>query len=164
MLNIDELRHSIEAIIRDCPDLNEDEQLLRDTLEGATDMFSTLTTLVDAAAAAEAYADAITTRLDKLRARRERFLLRDEALRELMLKVLQSANLKKIALPDATLYQTAGGQQIVGEPDPAALPDDLVHIIRKANRSAIKEALLEHREVPGAVLSNAPPFLTVRVK
>jgi hypothetical protein len=164
MINIDQLRHDIEALIRNYPDLNEDEVLRHDMLDAETDMYSALTALVGASSAARANAEAITTRIDALGVRRARFRRRFDALRELMLKVLQSADLKKIELPDATLFQRAGEQQIVGEPDPATLPDDLCVIERKANRAAIKQALLEHREIPGLTLSNAAPSLTVRVK
>lgn len=164
MFNIDQLRHDIEALIRDNPDLADDEVLRADMLDGETDLYSVLTALVEASAEAKSMQSAIGERLQALVARRARFDRRVEFLRDLMLKVLQSADLKKIELADATLSQRAGIPHLIGEPDVDALPDEFVRIKRVVDASAIREALINHREVPGLVLSNAPPSLMIKVK
>lgn len=164
MFNIDQLRHDIEALIRDNPDLADDEVLRADMLDGETDLYSALTALVEACAEAKSMQSAIGERLQALTARRARLSRRADHLRDLMLKILQSADLKRIELADATLSQRAGIPQVIGEPDVDALPDEFVRIKRVADAGAIREALINHREVPGLVMSNAPPSLMIKVK
>jgi hypothetical protein len=127
-------------------------------------MFSALNALYDASANAVGMIDVMSQRLENLKDRRARFARRVETLRGLILKVMQSAELKRIELADVTLSQRASQPQIIGELDAATLPDDLVKITRVPDRTAIRKALLEHREVPGVFLSNAPPGLMIKVK
>jgi hypothetical protein len=163
--NIDELRRQIEAVIRNNPDVFEDDERLKlDTLEGATDMFSALMQLFDASSDAAGLINAMTQRMASLQERRARYARRVEVLRGLMLSVLQSADVKRIELPDATLSQRNTQPQLVGEIDVNTLPDDLCTIKREPNRTAIRKALLDQREVPGVWLSNSEPGLMVRVK
>lgn len=164
MFDINGLRNEIEALIRDNPELAEDEVLRADMLDAETDMYSVLTALFDASAETKTMMAAITDRLHNLSMRRARFSRRFDALRDLMLKVLQSADLNRIELADATLSQRTSPPQIVGHLDPDDLPEDLVKLVREPNRIAIREALLAHRAVPGVVLSNSPPTLMVRVR
>lgn len=163
-MNVDELRHNIEALLRDYPDLVDDEDLRLDMLDGETEIKPVLTQLFRRVDDDKSMIEATTMRLKELSARRARFGRRVDFLRELMLKILQSANLKKIELAEATLSQRPVPQQIVGEPDVDLLPDDLVKITRVPDRAKIREALLAHREVPGVMLSNAPPTLMVNTK
>jgi hypothetical protein len=164
MFNIDQLRRDIEALIRDYPDLGEDEILRADMLDGETDMRSVLTMLFNSVDDNKTMIEAITARLQQLSERRARFGRRVDFLRELMLKILQAADLKKIELAEATLSQRAVPPQIVGEIDVEQLPDDLVRIKREPDRTAIRAALLQRREVPGLALSNSPPSLLVNAK
>jgi hypothetical protein len=162
--DIDQLRRAVEALRHDNPELADDEVLRADMLEGATDLFSALTTLVDASADAQAMMAAMTERLKALSARRANFGRRVDGLRSLMLTLLQAADLPKIVLPDATLSQRKGVPQIVGEVDADKLPDDLCRIKREPDLDAIRAALSDHREVPGLALSNAPPTLMIKVR
>lgn len=164
MFNVDGLRQQIEALIRNYPDLAEDETLRADTLEGATDIKQVLTALFEAADDNKTLMEAITLRVQTLTARKARLLRRVEFLRDLMLRILQSADQKKIELAAATLLQRATQPQIVGEINADALPDDLVRIKREPDRVKIREALLARREVPGLSLSNAPPTLSINVR
>jgi hypothetical protein len=48
MFNVDQLRHEIEALVRDYPDLAEDDVLRADMLDGETEITGVLTALVKA--------------------------------------------------------------------------------------------------------------------
>ena len=164
MINPDQLKLDIKNALLRYPELIDDEELRADTLEGLTDLKEALTLLVRAEASAADKAEAVAARMLVLGSRKARLVHRSEGIRELILTILQTADLKKLELPEATLSQVKGQPQILGEINPDALPDDLVRIKREPNRTAIKEALLAHRELPGLSLSNAPPTLTIRVK
>jgi hypothetical protein len=160
MFDIGQLRIQIEGLRRANPDLAEDEVLRM--LESITDYKAALARLLRTVLDSEEYAEADTRLINDLKVRRARLEHRAEVYRELMLKILQSADLKKVELPERTLSQVSGTPQIVGEPDVNALPDDLVRIKREPDRPAIREALLARREVPGLSLSNSPPSLQIR--
>jgi hypothetical protein len=164
VINIDELRLQIEALLRDYPDLEEDEMLRRDMLDAETDISGVLTALLQASSNNKYMIDAINNRIDQLAARRARFKHRVEFLRNLILKVLQSADLKRFELPEATLSQRASQPQLIGEVDVTLLPDELCRVTREPDRVKIREALLKGDTVPGMFLSNAPPTLSVSTR
>jgi Siphovirus Gp157 len=164
MFSVDQLRQDIEALVRDFPVLEDDEMLRADMLDAETDIAGVLTALFQASSNNKFMIEAINNRIDQLAIRRARFKMRIEFLRGLMLKVLQSADLKKFELPEATLAQRASQPQILGEVDAALLPAELCRFIREPDRVKIREALLKGDMVPGMYLSNAPPSLTVSIK
>jgi hypothetical protein len=94
----------------------------------------------------------------------ERFDRRIEFTRALMLSILSTAELRKVELPEATLFLRNNPQQLVGIADGDKLPDDLVRIERKPDKAKIKEALQAGRVLDGLTLSNAPPSIVVAVK
>jgi hypothetical protein len=162
--NIDDLRRQIEALLRDHPALADDEVLRADMLDGETDLHAALASLAASTAETGMLIEALGGTLADLKVRKARFEYRVEVLRELILTLLQSADLKKIELPAATLSQVRRPPQIVGEIDAEQLPDDLVRIKREPNRTAIREALVNRRLLPGLSLSNAAPGLMMKVK
>ena len=160
----DALRLEIERLLLEYPDLADDEVLRADMLDGETQITDILTHLVRVQEDTKALRDGTKQRLDELKMRGERFGYRIDFVRALVFKIMETAQLKKLELPEATLSIRNNPQQIVGDPDLDALPDELCRIKREANRTAIKEALLAGQQVPGCVLGNAPPSLMVRVK
>lgn len=164
MFNVDQLRLDIEALLREFPDLGEDEILRADMLEGQTDLREVLTHLFNVVDDNKTMIEATTMRLRQLSERRARFARRVDFLRGLMLKILQSADLGKVELAVATISQRAGTPQIIGEVAVADLPDDLCHLKREADGAKIRAALVNGREIPGLVLSNAPPTLVVNAR
>jgi hypothetical protein len=160
----DMLRIEIEALIRQHPEIAEDEVLRADTLDGETSISDVLTDLIRLGEDAKALRDASKSQQENLKARAQRFDRRVEFTRALMLAILDAAHLRKIELPEATIFLRNNAQQIVGDADPTTLPDDLVKIERKADRTAIKDALKAGRELPGLSLSNSPPSVVVTVK
>lgn len=160
----DMLRAEIERLIRDYPEIAEDEVLRADMLDGETAISDVLTALIRMSEDAKAMQGATKQRQDDLKARAERFGRRMEFARALMLSILDAANLRKIELPEATVFLRNNAQQIVGEPDADTLPDDLVKVVRYPDRTKIKDALKAGRELPGLQLSNSPPSVVVTVK
>ena len=160
-----QLQQDIANLYLQFPELKEDDEMLRiDTLEGATDLKELLTVILRATEDAKALRDGTKARLDDLKARADRFKMRIEFLRAMMTKILESAGVKKIELPEATLSMRAGTPHLLGDPDPAILPDDLCRIVREPDKAKIKERLLSGGIVDGFALSNAEPGLSVRVK
>ena len=83
---------------------------------------------------------------------------------EVAFKVMETAGIDGKILPEATISIRKGQPQLVGEADPASLPDELCKISRDVDRAKVKEELRAGRDVPGFSLSNGAPSLTIRVK
>lgn len=158
------IRQQVENLKVSYPDLLEDDEAWQATLESETDVNELLRSIVWRIDDAKAMVVGTKDRFEELKARKDRYEHRVEGLRELAFKIMQSTELAKLELPEATLSLRAGTQQLIGEADPASLPDDLCKISRDLNRTAIKDALKAGQTVPGFQLSNSPPSLTIRIK
>jgi hypothetical protein len=160
----DALRQEIANLILRYPEIAEDEVLRADMLDGETGIADVLTDLIRMGEDARSLRDATKQQLANLKARADRFDRRIEFSRALMMSILDAANLRKAELPEATIFLRNNPQQLLGEPDPDKLPDDLVRIERKADRKAILDALKGGRDIEGLALSNSPPSVVVTVR
>jgi hypothetical protein len=161
---VNALRLQIEALLREYPELADDEFLRADMLEGETAINDVLTMLHRMIEDTKALREGTQPRIDDLMARARRFQKRIDFGRDLIAKILETANLRKLELPEVTFSLRKGSQHLVGDPDPVSLPDDLVKIVRISDRKKIREALEQGKTIEGCSLSNAPPSLTIRIK
>jgi hypothetical protein len=123
-----------------------------------------LTQLVRRIEDTKALAEGTAGRMDELKARKDRFLRRIESLRDLLFKLMESAELQKLELSEATITIRKGQPKVIGEPDPLFLPEHFRKTVVTANMTAIKEALKAGETVPECTLSNSPPSLSIRIK
>jgi len=158
------IRQQVENLKLLYPDLIGDDEAWQASLESETDINELITSIVWRIEDAKALVVGTKDRFEELSARKARFERRVEALRELAFKLMHAAEVAKLELPEATLSLRAGTLQIIGDADPASLPDTLCKISRSLDRTAIKEALKAGQTVPGFQLSNSPPSLTIRIK
>jgi hypothetical protein len=159
-----QLRSQIEAMLRDYPELADDEILRADMLEGETDIGEIVTNIHRMIEDAKALREGTQGRLDDLIARRTRFQRRVDFGRDLICRIMEAGQITKLELPEVTASMRKGMPTLVGDPDPDALPDELVRITRAPDKAKIKDALTRGLVVPGFSFSNAPPSLTLRVK
>lgn len=164
MLDPRAVRQQIENLKIIHPELLEDDDAWVTSLESETNCNDLLTQIVRLIEDAKALAIGTKERFEELKARKDRFEHRVETLRNLAFKIMQTAEIAKLELPEATLSLRAGTQQLIGDADPAALPDELCKISRDLNRTAIKDALKTGKMVPGFSLSNSQPSLSIRIK
>jgi hypothetical protein len=158
------IRRQIENLKVSFPDLAGDDESWQMSLESETDLAELLTNVVRKIDDAKALVIGTKDRFEELEQRKARFEHRIDALRQLAFKLMQSAEVTKLELPEATLSLRNGAQQLVGEADAATLPDELCKISRNPDRTKIKEALKAGQTVPGFQLSNAHPSLSIRIK
>lgn len=161
-LKADEIKRHIEFLLAAYPEMGEDETLRSDMIEGETDAFEFLSNLTRKIGEAKALTEGTDLYVKELRERTARVDRRIEGLRFLAFKIMESANLKKAELPEATLSIRNGVPKVVIT-DETALPDIAVRIKREPDKTRIKE-LLQEGPVAGACLSNAEPTLSIRVK
>lgn len=156
------ITHQIGALLDRYPELREDEELRLDVLEGETDTLKLLEYLVRRKAEAESHDEGIALYIKELGVRRARMQRRSEVARELMFKILEAADLKKVELPEATLSIKAGPAKVVIT-DEIALPEQFVKVERTPKKKEISDAIKRGEHIAGALLSNGEPTLTVRM-
>ena len=151
-----------EKIIQEFP--STDDETIRDTLEGITDLHEMIAAVIRSALVDEALHAGLRFRLDDMRERLSRLELRGSKKRELALAAMTEVGLSKLEQPDFTASARAGTPALVviaEESIPGAywLPQP-----PKLDRQAILGELKRGIEIPGAEMSNPKPVLSVRTK
>ena len=158
-----ELEQHIDLLMREYPELAEDEELRLDTLEGETSLDDVLTLLVEKSLEADSMASACKLRRNSLSDREARLKRQDTFWRSLILRIMQAAELQKLPLPEATLSVTKGRLTVIVD-DEEELPLNFQNIKVTANKNLIMDELKAGRSVEGCTLSNGPPTLTIKTK
>jgi hypothetical protein len=141
------------------PDDPDFEQLV----ESECDALERLHRMLRAARWAEAQSKSVKEMEAEMKERRQRFDNKAETLRAIVKQAMQTLGLPKIEAPDLTASLTNTRPGVVIE-DEAAIPSQLCKIVRTPDKTAIKAALEQGEEVPGASLSAPSQTLTVRVR
>jgi hypothetical protein len=162
-LDPDIIRREIDALMVSVPELADDEQLRHDMVQAETSAFDLLSVLVKRAGECEAQRTGLASYVKELHERDARLERRYHGLRTAMRKIMECANLTKAQLASATLSIAAGKPKVIITDD-AALPDVLCRFKREPDKTKIRDFLSTGQVVQGAVLSNAEPVLTLRVK
>lgn len=151
----------MRALLLQFPELEDDEALRADMLEGATDFHGACSVLLNALQETATLHTALKARIKEMRERGERLEMRQESLRAMLFKIMEAGNLTKVALPEATLSIRNGPPRVViiDEDD---LPEQYVRVKREADKRGILEALKAGETILGASLANGEPCLSVR--
>lgn len=153
----------ISNLLLQYPELQEDDQLRADMIEGETDAHKLLSMIVRKIGENKALAEATDSYAQELKDRSARIDRRIEAFRSLAFKIMQQGGINKAELPEATLSIRSGTPKVIIT-DETALPNDAFIVKRAPDKYTIKSWLDAGQEVPGAVLSNAEPTISIRVK
>lgn len=154
------LKQRIEVILRMFPELHDDEEMKFDTLDGETEIKSFLQRCVLSAMIYDSEADATQTTIEKLQFRKARFKKRVEFYRLLIQDIMNTADMKKIELPEATLTIQNSPSKVVIT-DESKLPDEVFKITKTVDKIKLKD-LLKDGPILGAELSNGGQMLVVR--
>jgi hypothetical protein len=142
--------------------LADDEEATLHAIEGETNLIEAITSAVERIADLEAMSDATKSRLDDLKARRDRFDRQSENIRTALVAALGAVEMRKLELPIATLtIKAVPPKAVVHEeadlPSRFWKPQD-----PKLDLKAITDALKAKEDVPGASLSNGSETLMLR--
>jgi len=162
-LDIRNVQQEITALLVSFPELEEDEVLRADSIEGQTTAFEFLSRIVRLIGSTRAIANGTADYIGELQERKARLERHEMGLRSLIMKVMNTADLKKAVLAEATLSIRAGTPHliIVNEHE---IPAEFMRVKREPDKLAIKAALTNGGHVLGTVLSNSEPVLNLRVK
>jgi len=154
------IRDQIDRLCQDYAVIFDDEELRQLAIESETDLREFMIGIVKRMVDAENMADVQATELKNLKERRDRYVHRHEAMRELAFGIMQDADVQKLELPQRTLSIRLGTPKVIIT-DEHAIPDSYCRIKREPDKPIIKEHLKQGINVPGASLSNAQPVLMV---
>lgn len=139
-----------------------DEETTRDTIEGETDLHGAIAGVVEMLTEAEAMSAGLGATIEKFQARKSRFDARIEFLRATIEQAMVIGELRKVDLPEVTLSLGARAANVVITDEtmiPAKFWKPLDAVLDK---TALKQALKDKQDVPGATLGNGTLSLTVR--
>lgn len=151
----------IAAALHAFPELADDDELKADTFEGMG-LNDVLSRLVRQAQEAKTTAAAIADLIGEYQARKSRFERRNEAMRSIVLGLLQKSGQKRVQLPEATV-SIGKGRDRVEIVDESSLPKWALRIVKSPDKTAIKERLDAGKKVAGAELVTGGETLSMRV-
>jgi Siphovirus Gp157 len=157
------VRAQIADLVRMHPTLIEDDEGLALSLESETDATELCTRLVNSIKILEAQQNGIAGYVKELKSRAEVLEMRSEAMRSLLLSLLEAAGLKKLTLEIATIYTTMMQHVVVVDQD--MVPENFRRQPPWEPKLAdIRAELRRGEPVPGCTLSNPQPSLAIRMK
>ncbi len=151
-----------ERLAADFPDA--DDECLRDTLEGLTNLTDMLAEVLRSALEDQAFVTALRSRIGDMQARLTRIEERARKKRDLVRTVMERADVRKLTEPDLTVSLRPSRAPLVVT-DEEAIPEGYWKAqAPKLDRQGLLAALSAGRDVPGALLGNAPMIISVRTK
>jgi hypothetical protein len=141
-----------------------DEEALRDTLDGITDLHEIIAAVIRSALVDEALQVGLRSRLDDMKQRLSRIELRCEKKRQLALDAMSEAGLRKLEQPDFTVSLRGGSAGLIVVNESAIPQAYWVPQPPKLDRQSLLADIKRGDEVPGVQLGNPKPILTVRTK
>jgi len=142
-----------------------DEETLRDTLEGMTDLTDMLAELIRSSLDDKALVEALKQRETDMKERRERFEDRAQKKRDLVEGIMERVGIKKINKEDFTAGMRAGKRKVMVI-DERAIPERYWEPQPlKLNKAELNRVLQAgNADIAGTMLSNPKPVLSVRTK
>jgi hypothetical protein len=151
-----------EWLLQHFPDV--DDQTIRDTLEGETNLHEMIAAVIRSALVDEALSAGLRKRLEDMKERLTRLEERGAKKRQLALAAMDEVGLSKLQQSDFTASTRPGSPSLLvtaeGEvPSPYWVPQP-----PKLDRQALLGQLKRGAEIPGVQLNNPKPVLVVRTK
>ena len=141
-----------------------DDETVRDTLEGISDLPDAVAAVIRSSLDDEAYIVGLKSRLDDLQARLARLRDRYEKKRALARWAMVEADLEKVLAADLSVSLRKGGEKLEVIDEGRVPSDYFVPQPPKLDRKALTEVLKRGEMVNGALLVVAEPTISVRVR
>ena len=141
-----------------------DEETLRDTLEGATDLTDVIAGLIRSRREDIALVAALRGQIEDMRARLGRLQARADTKRDLVASAMAEADLKTLTEPDFTLSLRPIPAPLVVVDDDRIPEEFWKPQPPKLDRQGLIAALRTGRGVPGATLGNSAMTIAVRTR
>ena len=141
-----------------------DEETLRDTLEGVSELPELLTAIVRSCLLDEAFASGLKGRLSEMKDRLDRLVERSSRKRELVCESMMRSGLSKLLAEDFAVSVRQGLPKLEVLDEAKISEPYLVPQPPKLDRAGLLSALKRGEVVEGASLIEGQPHLHVRTK
>lgn len=162
-LDAADLMSTISDMFAAFPELETDDELKLDTLEGETDFGEVMTRILEIEREANSMMNAIDARIKDLDVRKSRQKRKQDAMKSLMLRIMKGAGVRSLPLIEATISVRNGSPSVVVY-DEDSLPDEYFKTVKTPIKSDIGAALKNGAVVPGARVEVGADSITIRVK
>jgi hypothetical protein len=139
-----------QRLLDEYPDL--DDETIRDTLEGITNLHELISELIRSALTDEALQVGLRTRIEEMRARLDRLAERGLRKRQLALEAMNEVGLKKLEQPDFTASARVGAPPLVVTSEQSVPDAYWIQQSPKLDRQTLTSDLRRGNEIPGACL------------
>jgi hypothetical protein len=150
-----------ESLLAAMPELADDDDCLRDTLEGCTTIQDQLAALIRSALEDQAMADGLKVYREQLYTRWTKLTERATRKRAIALHYMADLGMPKISTPDMTISRRPVPPSVVIV-DESLLPKELLRVRTEPDKTAIKAALA-NGPVAGAIMSNGSETISVKI-
>lgn len=152
-----------DELLREYPELADDEQTLLDTLDGATDLSEVVAVFVASADDDEALSNGAKEASKAALARARRLAERSQKKRQLVARAMERAGVKKVERPEFTVsLKNLPPAVIIDDEGQIAEQFYTVKEVKSLSKTALKQALQSDEIVEGAHLSNGGITAQVR--
>jgi hypothetical protein len=162
------VQQEITALLVAYPELESDEVLRADSIEGQTTAFEFLSRIVRLIFNVRITTIGTAALIKELQERKARFEQHEERLKSLIIKVMNTAELGRkgnpVRLPEATLSIRDGVGHVIIVNEHEIPAEFMRYPEPEPDKVAIRAALANGGHVLGTVLSNPEPVLNLRVK
>ena len=141
-----------------------DDETIRDTLEGITNLHEMIAAVIRSALVDEALCAGLRLRVDDMKQRLSRLEERTAKKRAMALDAMTEVGLGKLEQPDFTASARAGASSLVVIAEEAIPQVYWLPQPPKLDRQGVLGELKRGAVISGAQLSNPKPVLTVRTK
>lgn len=141
--------HLVDALA----DGDDDEDLIRDSVEGQTDLHEAIGSAAALIFETEGHLAAIKALSDRLTARKQRYEHRIRMVKAAVSVALEMGELKSLELPFGTISQRSKPRALIVQ-DETAIPSDYWKATPKLDRKMLTAALKNGAAIPGADLDN----------
>ena len=149
-------------LLLDDPDL--DERTLADTLEGLTDLHEILAAVIREVLFDEALCSGLKQRIDQMEERQHRLDNQAAKRRQLVREVMVENDIKKLVDPEFTVSIRAGTASVVVV-DEFAIPNKFWEPREpRLDKQRVWNELKGGADIPGVMLSNPEPVMSVRTR
>ena len=166
-MNLAIVRQQISNLLLELPELADDDVLRADMVEGSTDAHDFLRMLERRRREAERMTEGIDAEikhtLTHLGERKARMCRREEAMRVMIFRVMEAADLRKVELPEATISVFNGKEKVVIN-DEASVPHEYCYVKYTPNKTKIKVLLKAGTTLNWAALVQGEPGVSIRTK
>jgi len=158
-----ELSQIREQLLAICPDMETDDALFHDMMQGeGGDSLAVIERLIEASVESDALADAAKARKADIAERQTRFERRRDAYRTVALQALEAINMRRLETAAWTASVANRAPKVMV--DEARLGDQWFRVKREPDKAALATALKAGEQIEGASLSNGGVGLTVRTR